>query len=215
MSARSDENGIHVVVGFYETFTTFFALGDGDTLTATVGGVTRTLERTPTEANQNHYEAMFAADDSATSIVISLHRTNGQPDAPNSVIPIAPAFSIAAPPSVAWRTDTPLGVWFPIQVVTRARIDGNTFKLRVRGPCAGSEANAVDQPVVSNGDGTVSVEINRLLQPDAHDCDTSLELREETTGKLDPVFKGYLVPLDGVQARVAHTTWNPSATGGP
>lgn len=213
MSVRSDENGIHVVAALIYPAGHFLELGDGDSLTATVGGVTRTLER---EANDDavHYATVFPVDDAATSAVVSFRRSGGQPSAPNNVVPIAPAFRVTAPKSASAVQEGALGAFYSMQL-DPAPPEGHEYALRVGGACVPPSIAGAPQRAVSFGDGQVVADINRLLDPTAKDCTLYLELRDSTQGTWDPAFDtdSKQAIFEGAQARVFTTIWNPSANG--
>jgi hypothetical protein len=210
MSARSDENGIRVVAALLYPAGNFLTLGSGDTLTATVHGVTKSLERESESGSEVHFFAAFSPDDAATEVVVSFLRAGGEASAPDSVVPLAPAFQISGPATLRATQEVGLGALTPAKVTPALPLTTN-LAFRVHGPCVPPAFADSDQPAGSDGGDDILFDVNRFLDPVATNCPLSIEVRAETKGTWDPAFHtdSQADVFEGVQARSFDTTWNP------
>jgi hypothetical protein len=195
MSASADEAGVHVWAAFLYDVGDFLALGAGDTLTATVGGTSKVLTRDPTDTNA-HYTATFPPSADASQVVVSLTRTNGQPSAPASVVPIAPAFTLAPSSFPIQPATDPSG--FMVGLVLLDITPGFDPKTKATytatGPCVPALLEDEHDAVLDNsgaftpGQAVVGFDLGRYLPPDTRNCPVHVTIRVKSEGTWDPAL---------------------------
>jgi len=216
MSVTSDDAGIHVWAALLYTVDDFLPLGAGDTLTATVDGVTRTLERDGD--TQAHYTTTFPPSAAATNVVISLQRTNGQPSAPNNVVALAAPFTLAATGPVVVPT-APLQGPFDLSglyvvAMNPAPAPKDTIEYSASGACV---PRVLETPQAAlawdvHGGGGVATGLPSYLDPQTTDCAVAITIDVRTQGTWDPALQTdpKTDVLEGSQRRVVDVMVAPT-----
>jgi hypothetical protein len=218
MSVQADENGIHVYAALIYPAGNFLALSTGDTLTATINGTTQTLTPEVMDSPREvHYVATFPVQPTAQA-TISFIRTNGQPSAPNNVVPLAAGFELSGPATVVAAsqplylattfTTTP-ALASPMQQLP----NGETLTFRISGACIAVANAGIDQPAFADASSknNVGLNLSGLIDPSAKACAVSGDLRIATQGTWDPAFDTDSTKdvFEGLQHRAFHVTANP------
>lgn len=191
MSVQADENGIHVYAALIYPAGNFLALGNGDTLTATVNGTTQTLAVEMNDsAGDIDYVTTFPVQDTPQA-VISFMRTGGEPSAPNSVVPLAAPFQLSGPATVVAATGGSFNL--PITFTTVPALPAQmpateALTFRISGACVAAANSGADEPAFADGQGDVFLNLNDFIDPSAQGCAVSGDLRVATQGTWDPAF---------------------------
>jgi hypothetical protein len=214
MSATSDEAGIQVWAAFIDD-SSFLPLGPGDTLTAAANGVTQPLTLDPNDKNA-HYTTTLPASD-ATSVTIALHRTNGQPDAPASVVPISPPFTLSANGPITIPQGPIEGLDFSgiaLFSITPALPPKAVVRYRLSGPCV-PRALTIERDALPGGD-TVGLDFPNYLDPRTHDCPVHVVVDVRSQGTWDPALNtdSKSDVLEGAQQRGVDVMVAPTPAAG-
>lgn len=153
---------------------TFLDLKGEDTLEATVGDVTRTLD----ETSGHTYRATFPVDDGGTRFEVAFWRGEEDDSAPLSEVTLPAPFELELETREASRaTDDVAFTWEPPA--------GGSVNWRIEGDCIFSEDGTTPD------DGAAIIPREAFDAPSSDEdetCTVQLELTRSRSGSIDPAF---------------------------
>lgn len=175
-------------------------LSEGDTLTATANGITKTLSR------DISYETSFNFDEGGAEFVISLERNEGE-DMPSSRVELPQKFAILMP-----NVDEILNSGETITVTWSPSVESETIEVSYRGDCiskdSGSEIH-FGRGYIINDVGTHTVSVDDILNVfGEHEefnknitCPSSISIERVNTGTIDPNYgKGGVITAKQIRS---------------
>jgi hypothetical protein len=153
---------------------TFLDLKGEDTLEATAGGVTKTLDETSSET----YRASFAVDAEGTEFEVAFLRGDADENAPSSTVTLPAPFELAVEVTEASRTMDDFNfTWEPP--------GSGSVSWDVSGDCIISE----DDDTPDDGAATIPAGTMESFESEAQDsCTVNLALVRSDSGSIDPAF---------------------------
>jgi hypothetical protein len=201
LSAQSDDHQLTVYAALVHAGG-FLRLANGDTLAATVGGQSLTLDEVD-DGDQIHYVASIPRPAQAVDVQLAFNRSAPMVSAPVSTVTVPAPFQVHDAPT-SFKLGQPL-------VFPASNVSPSYLAVDVSGPCI--DQNSSGSTSAKADANAITIDMSTLpLAVGSSACDIDFDLRLETHGKVDPAFSSALLSATefaGLQHQVFHVAFRP------